>query len=84
MPMASNDVEEKVLGILQRVAKLEPGFSAQADIFRELGVKSAAALDLLLSLEEDFGITISDDAFAEARTAEKIIALVNGLKGVAA
>jgi acyl carrier protein len=82
--MASNDVEEKVRTILQRVGKLEPGFSAQADIFRELGVKSAAALDLLLSLEEDFGITISDDAFAEARTTEKIIALVNGLKGVAA
>jgi len=82
--MPSADVESTVRAILQRIAKLEPGFDAQADIFRELGVKSAAALELLLSLEEEFGISIGDDAFGEARTTEKLVALVNGLKGEAA
>ena len=82
--MAATDVEASIRAILQRVGKLEPGFSAQADIFRELGVKSAAALDLLLSLEEEFGISIGDDAFGEARTTEKLVALVQGLKGEAA
>ncbi len=81
---SAGSIEEQVREIIARVAKIEPGFVATADIFRELGVKSAAALDLLLSLEEDFGVTISDDAFGEARTVEKIVALVAGLKGEAA
>ncbi len=74
------DVEETIRAILQRIGKLEPGFSDEADIFRELGVKSAAALDLLFSLEEEFGITIEDEAFGEARTTAKLVALVNGSK----
>jgi acyl carrier protein len=82
--MSTSDVEATIRTILERISKLEPGFSAQADIFRDLGVKSAAALDLLLSLEEEFGITIGDDAFGDARTTEKLVALVNGLKGAAA
>ena len=81
---STDSIEDKVREIIARVAKIEPGFIATADIFRELGVKSAAALDLLLSLEEDFGVTISDDAFGDARTVEKIVALVAGLKGEAA
>ena len=82
--MASGSVEERVREILQRIGKLAPEFSGTADIFRELGVKSAAALDLLLSLEEEFGITIADDAFGEARTMALLVALVNELKGAAA
>jgi acyl carrier protein len=82
--MSASAIEDGIRAILQRIAKLEPGWSAQADIFRELGVKSAAALDLLLSMEEEFGIQIGDDAFGEARTTEKLVALVATLKGEAA
>ncbi len=81
--MTASGVEEKVREILQRVGKLAPGFSGTADIFRELGVKSAAALDLLLSLEEEFGITIADDAFGEARTTVRLVEMINELKGAA-
>jgi acyl carrier protein len=82
--MSDESIEGKVRETVARIAKIAPGFSASADLFRELGLKSAAALDLLLSLEEEFGISISDDAFGEARTAQKIVALIEGLKGVAA
>ena len=68
---------------IERVAKVPAGYGATVDIFRELGVKSAAALDLLLSLEEEFDISIGDDVFAEARTTAQIVALVDGLKGAA-
>jgi acyl carrier protein len=82
--MTAASIEQQVRTIIERIARLQPGFSAQADIFRELGVKSAAALDLLLSLEEEFNISISDDAFGEARTVDKIVELIVGLKGEAA
>ena len=57
-------------------------------VFATLAIFPAAAfaadVDLLLSLEEEFGISITDDAFGEARTLDQIVALVSGLKGVAA
>jgi acyl carrier protein len=77
-------IEERIRAIIVRIARIAPGFSGSADIFRDLGVKSAAALDLLLSLEEEFNVSISDDAFGDARTVEKMVELIEGLKGAAA
>ena len=83
-PPIEEGIEQKVRAIIERIARIEPGFSPSADIFRELGVKSAAALDLLLSLEEEFNVAISDDAFGDARTVTKIVELISGLQGAAA
>jgi acyl carrier protein len=82
--MTDPSIEEKVRAIIVRIARIDPGFSAESDIFRELGVKSAAALDLLLSLEEEFNVAISDDAFGDARNVTKIVALIASLQGAAA
>ena len=68
--------EERVRAVIARVTKLDAGFSATADLFRDLGVKSIAALDLLLSLEEEFAVSIPDDKFGDARSVEKLVALV--------
>jgi acyl carrier protein len=72
----SAQTETKIRSILKRVARLDGEYSATADLFRELGVKSIAALDLLLSLEEEFGVSIADDAFGAARTLGELAALV--------
>ena len=83
-PSVQSTVDDRVRAILARVAKAEPGWLGDADVFRELGVKSAAALDLLLSLEEEFGVAIADDAFGEARTTDQIVDLITKLTGGAA
>jgi acyl carrier protein len=75
----AGETEEKVREVIVRVGKLEPGFAADADLFRDLGMKSVAALDLLLSLEEDFGVSIPDDKFGDARTVNALVALVEEL-----
>ena len=79
--MANAEIEQKVRAEIARIAKIEPGFDATKDIFRELGVKSAQALDLLLSLEDEFGVQIADDKFGEARTTTQIVALIAELRG---
>jgi len=82
--MPREEIEGKVREQIARIAKIDPGFDAKKDIFRELGVKSAQALDLLLSLEDEFGVQISDDKFGEARTTAQIVELIAGLRGEAA
>ncbi|HEX8796820.1 MAG TPA: phosphopantetheine-binding protein [Polyangiaceae bacterium] len=74
-----NEIESRIRGILRRVARLEGEFSARADLFRDLGVRSIAALELLLSLEEEFGVSIADESFGTARNLEALVALVTGL-----
>ena len=78
--MTQAETETKIRAIVVRIARLADGFSASSDLFRTLGVKSAAALDLLLSLEEEFGISISDEAFGDARTVDALVKLVEGSK----
>lgn len=74
-------LEQKICAIIQRIAPhVEAGFDTSADLYRELGVKSIAALDLLLSLEDAFGVAIPDEDFGEARTVEKLAALVRSLR----
>lgn len=73
-------MEDKVRSVVRRVASsLQPDFSATADLYRDLGVKSVAALDLLLTLEEEFQISIPDDRFGDARSVSALVALVEEL-----
>jgi acyl carrier protein/seryl-tRNA synthetase len=70
---------DRVREVVRRVApELEGSFSPTADLYRELGVKSVSALDLLLALEEEFGVTLDDEAFGEARTVKKLAAMIAG------
>ncbi len=78
--MSSDGTEAKVRAVVTRVASaLAPDFSGTADLYRDLGVKSVAALDLLLSLEEEFDISIPDDRFGDARSVVTLVALVEEL-----
>jgi acyl carrier protein len=74
-------IEERVRSLLGRVAKVARDANADADLFRELGVKSGVALELLLSLEDEFSVAIPDEAFGEARSVKKVVALVSSLVG---
>ena len=77
-----SEVETRVRAVVVKVAKLDGAraqFSPDVDLFRELGVESTAALDLLLSLEEEFGISIPDAKFGDARTLRSLTQLVSEL-----
>jgi acyl carrier protein len=78
--MTTGEIECRIRTILQRVARLDGEYSPRADLFRELGMKSVVALDLLLSLEEEFGVSIADAAFGEARSVSALVDLVQGLR----
>jgi acyl carrier protein len=74
------ELEARIRRILSRVARLDGDYSTQADLFRDLGMRSIAALDLLLSLEEEFGVSIPDERFGEARSVGGLVALLEGLR----
>jgi acyl carrier protein len=79
----SESTEDRVSEIIRRVSKQKPNgtLPLDADVFRELGVESTAALDLLFSLEDEFGVSVPDDAFSSARTVRKMTELIDQLRG---
>jgi acyl carrier protein len=73
-----NSIEHRIRTIITRLlpktaAVADPAseiaqIGIEKDIFRDLGIKSSSALELLLSLEDEFGRPVADEEFNEART----------------
>ncbi len=76
-----DELSSRIALVVARVAKVQdPGaIETDKDLYRDIGVKSTAALDLLLSLEEEFNVTIPDQAFGDARTVSSLADLIGEL-----
>jgi acyl carrier protein len=78
--MTPDAIEQKIRAIVLRIAPhVKEGFGGSADLYREVGVKSFAALDMLLSLEEEFGVSIEDEVYGDARSVDKLVAMIGSL-----
>jgi acyl carrier protein len=78
--MTQDELSTRVAKVVAKVAKLDgQAIAADKDLYRDIGVKSASALDLLLSLEEEFNVSIPDQQFGDARTVASLASLIGGL-----
>ncbi|WP_437821013.1 acyl carrier protein [Sorangium sp. So ce1078] len=80
--LAARRAEAKVRAIVARLAtaKHPEALPAHADLFTTIGISLPAALVLLVSLEDEFDISIPDGAFIEARTVAALVALVAAVR----
>jgi acyl carrier protein len=79
----TDSIETRICDIIRRVSKRKEdgALPIDADIFRELGVESTAALDLLFALEDEFGVSVPDESYSSARTVRKMTELIGQLQG---
>lgn len=80
--MTSEELSSRVVGVVARIAKIDDpsAIPSDQDLYRDIGVKSTAALDLLLSLEEEFNVSIPDQEFGDARTVASLVTLIGALR----
>ncbi len=71
------DALQSIQTLIGRIAKIPPP-AAGEDMY-QAGLASVDALELLVELEDSFGVTIPDDRFVEARTAAGLATLVTEL-----
>lgn len=78
----NDDITARVQRIVADIAKTDDPSQVptEGDLYRDLGVKSTAALDLLLSLEEEFNVSIPDDQFGDARTVASLAQMIGELQ----
>ena len=67
--------------LLTELASLPEGFDETADLYGDLGVASIKAMELLMVLEERYGVRVPDEEFIEATSLERLTVMMAGLKG---
>ena len=68
-------------GLLTELAHLPEGFDEKADLYNDLGMASIQAMELLMTLEERYGVRVPDEQFIEATSLERLTTMIQGLKG---
>jgi len=70
-------IYDKVVQILSYQLGLEDKkISASSDIFEDLGADSLDVVTLLMSLEDEFGLTIDDDRAQDFHTVGDIVSFI--------
>lgn len=69
-----------VASLVKRIGKLDGEVPTDKDIYSDLGVESLNSIEILVALEEAFGLTIDDTKFIKARTIQGLAKLVHGLR----
>ena len=74
-------LEEKVIDIITRTQKLEPGRVTVDSTFEELGIDSLDGVNLLFAFEEEFHINIPEHVAQQMKSVRQV---AEGLAGVLA
>ena len=73
-------VFEKLREIFANQFGLDPEtITESTDIVSDLGADSLDVVEMLMSLEDEYGITIEDDKVAEMKTVGDVVRCVEGL-----
>lgn len=70
------NLESQLRTLVSDVCGLPSGFSPTADLYADLGMPSVKGMQLLLELEDRFGVSIPDEDFVEATTLERLTTLL--------
>ena len=71
------DKFEKVCEVLvDKLGIAKEKITLESEIVKDLGADSLDLVDMLLSLEEDFGLTISDEQAESIKTVKDIVDLI--------
>ena len=72
---------EKVRAALAQQFELDPeSITMETNLIDDLGADSLDVVELIMSLEDEFGITISDDAAAELYSVGRIVEYLENLQ----
>ena len=67
--------------LLIELAALPEDFDEKADLYSDLGMASMKAMELLMELEDRYGVSVPDEEFIQAISLERLAAMIHGLKG---
>ena len=73
------NVANRVIRIITKTQKLADGRVTESSTFKELGIDSLDGLNILFAIEEEFGLSVPDDAAMEFKSVPEVVAGVERL-----
>jgi acyl carrier protein len=74
------DIASDIRRLLAELSSIPMDTDENADLYRDLGMPSVKAMELLLRLEETFNVSVPDDSFVEATSIRKLTDMIAGLQ----
>ncbi|MDR1330414.1 MAG: acyl carrier protein [Oscillospiraceae bacterium] len=74
-------LEKVAKAVADRTGREVSEITAETDVREDLGMDSLDAVELLMELEEEFGITLPSEKTADLKTVGEIAALIDALAG---
>ncbi len=72
---------EKVRSMLAKQLNLQPDkITPESDVVKDLGADSLDVVELLISLEDDYGISIPEDDIVNVKTVQDIVDMIERLE----
>lgn len=77
----NNDIFEKLKAIaVNQIGIDESKVKPESDIIKDLGLDSLDIVDMLMYVEEEFGVTIDDGDVAEMKTVADVVKFIESAK----
>ena len=77
----NNDIFEKLKAIaVNQIGIDEDKVKPESDIIKDLGADSLDVVELLISLEDDYGISIPEDDIVNVKTVQDIVDMIEKLE----
>lgn len=74
----SNNIFEKLKAMAVEQIGIDPALiKPESDIIKDLGCDSLDIVDMLMSVEEEFGVTVGDKDVAEMRTMADVVNFID-------
>lgn len=73
---------EKVRDMLAKQLNISPDkITPESDVVKDLGADSLDVVELLISLEDSYGITVPDEEIVNVKTVDDIVKMLEGISG---
>lgn len=77
-----NEVTERVKKVVSRQLRVKPEkIRDDSDFVKDLGAESIQSIELVAALEEEFGITMDEDAAIKVKTIGKAVEFIGNILG---
>lgn len=80
-----SDLRSKLVSIIAEIGEVDDPsvITDTADLYKEVGIDSMQALEIMLELEKQLGVAVSEDKLKEIRTLGDALRIVQaaGVKG---
>lgn len=73
------NLADRVIRVITKTQKLAHGRVTESSTFKELGIDSLDGLNILFAIEEEFGLSVPDDAAMEFKSVPEVVAGIERL-----